>query len=137
MLNGDLVLVKVPAAILPHYIQLGVRVLGKELFSLLDDVLVVGPCKALVRRDDQTPISALQRRVIVRRIEIGTVYIPCRAEDPLDLAPQGVKIRPGVGQIVPCLPQLGGGNEVHGVGDLHGIFNAFHTLLNFLRIRHN
>lgn len=35
VLNGDLVLVKVPAAILPHYIQLGVRVLGKSFSASL------------------------------------------------------------------------------------------------------
>ena len=56
--HGDLMLLEKVAAILPHHEQLGVRVLVQQALGLFDDILVIGPRQALVRRDDQAAIGA-------------------------------------------------------------------------------
>ena len=124
------------AAILPHHEQLGVRVLVQQALGLFDDILVIGPRQALVRRDDQAAIGAIPGLCHVGGIEIVALHPVGRAEDTLDLYPQGLEIGAGLAQVVLGPAQLGGGDEIHGVGDLSGLLHAFDALFDLLDAGH-
>ena len=134
VLNGDAVGGKKTPPILPHHIQLGVRVGVQQLQRLLDGVLVIGPRQPLVGGDDQTGVWLIQGCLPLQGVEVGAVHhLPAHgAEDALDLPAQGLKVGPGVVQLLPGPAQLGGGDEVHGAGDLLGLLDAVDVVLDLL-----
>src|SRR5699024_4309653 len=73
LLDGDMVLGKVVAAVFAHHEQLAAGVAGQHLHGLLDGVLVVGAGQALVRRDDQAGIGPALDVVLVGRVEVRAV----------------------------------------------------------------
>ena len=124
-------------AILTDNIQLGIRVLGQHLFRFLEDILVVSSGKAFVGRDDQTAEGSVQRvGIMVIRVEKRTFHIPYRTENPLDLRPQCVKVGTYLFQIAARFAQFGGSDQIHRVGDLFGILDAFDMGFDFFCAGH-
>src|SRR5699024_6567986 len=99
-------------------------------------VLVVGAGQALVRRDDQAGIGPALDVVLMGRVEVPAVDVAGSAEDPLDLGLQRLEVGAGVFQVRPGAAQLGGGDQVHGVGDLLGLADALDPVFDLFGAWH-
>ena len=136
-LNGDTALGEIVPAIFPHHEELRVRVLVQQVLGLPENILVIGPRQALIRRNDQAPVGAGDGLLALLRVEVAAVHaLGGGAEDPLDLRLHGLEIGAGVVQLASGLLQLGGGDEVHGVGDLPRLPHALHVGLDLLQTGH-
>ena len=124
-------------AVFTDNIQLGVRMFLQHLFSLLEDILVIRACKSLIRRDDQTAEGTIQRvGVMVDGIEERAFHVPYRTENTLDFRSQCVEVGAYTIQVGTRLTQLGRRNQVHRVGNLFGILDAFDMGFDFFCAGH-
>ena len=136
LLDGNMVLIEIVPSVLTDHEQLGAGMVSQDPHGLLDGVLVVGAGQTLVGRDDQAGVGSALDVVLVGRVEVPAADVAGGAENPLDLTPQGFKVRAGVGQVLPGAAQLGGGDQIHGVGDLLGLADAFDPVLDLFGARH-
>ena len=119
---------------LTNDVEAGIGVAAALLFQELEQVLVVGTRHALVGRqhdigtDGVFLFPLMEERVdrLVRQMR----------HDAGDGVPHPGEIRQNVLVVLACLAELGGGDQVHGIRDLHGILNALDPLLEQLTGRH-
>ena len=136
LLHRNAPLGKAAPPVLPHHKELGIRMLREEVLGLFHHVLVVSAGQSLVRRDNEAAVGPIPGSGDIRWVEIAAVHAVGRAEDPLDLPPQGLKVGSGIGKLRLGLAHFGGGDEVHGVGDLPGLPDALDASLDLLGPRH-
>ena len=123
--NGNIPLREPAAAIFPHHIQCCILVVGQQLLSLPDGILVVGPGQPLVRRDQQAGRYAGQwSGITVHRQQITALNGAVRVEYACYFGLQCLEVGAGIGQLLLGLAQLGLRDQVHGVGDLLGLPDA-------------
>ena len=113
---------------LTHHINGGVGFLLQDAFGKFDDIVVVGAGQSLIAADDQKTLFAAEDRLPgAEKAVLQLRQIPQDLPDELlRLHEVGQRIIEGA----PCLFDLGGGDEVHGIGDLHGILHAFYAALD-------
>ncbi len=72
-------------SVLPHDEEFGIAVVFvQKFFCRLDDVLIIRPRKALIRRDDEAPHRPFGE-LPFEGIEVTVLHFGVRAEDALDL----------------------------------------------------
>ena len=136
-LAGTCLALEVHASDLPHHVQTVVLTCADLLLCQLDDIVVIGTEHALVRRDDQIAHLAFLFGDVLPAVEVVHVDVLRRTgKDTAHCIYQFVEIWFGCRQILLRLLQFGGGDQIHGVGDLHNIVNALNPIPNFMHIRH-
>ena len=108
----------------------GVCVLPQKL----EQVLVISTCHALIGSKHQIrPPGVFQ----IPLMEEGVLRLLRQMRHNTgDGIPHTVEVRGHILVVLPCLAQLGRRDQVHGIGDLHGVLNALDALLQQLTGRH-
>ena len=115
---------------LAHHIKAGLGVIAAVRFQKLEQVLVVRTGHAFVCRQHQ--IGAARRFRVAGVEERVDRFFRQVGQHAGHRHLHALKVRRNRLVIFACLAQLGGGDQVHGIGDLHGVLNALNTLLEQL-----
>ena len=123
--NGDVLLLKVVAAHLADEEQRGILLAGQVALRQLQHVVVVGAGQALVPCDDHKAGLALLLGLVVA-LDVAVLQLGGVAENIQDGFGQPVKIGLHFLQLLAGLFHLGGGDQIHGVGDFQRLLDAPH-----------
>ena len=125
-------------SVLADYEKLRGGVFLQQLLSLAYNILVVHSGKSLVCGNYQAGVRTRQRVAVVLGIEPAALRVLLRGtEDTLYLALYRLEVGAGVVQLRLCLAHFRGGYQVHRVGYLLSIPDAFNAVLNLFRVSHS
>ena len=119
---------------LPDDVELGVGVIPGFRLEEFDQILVVGTRHALVRR--QHDVGPLGVRDLPHMEEGVHRLLRQMGDDAGDGVPHPGEVGLHVLVVLARLAELGGGDEVHRIGDLHRVLDALDALLEQLSGRH-
>ena len=93
----------------------------------LQHIMVVSACQSLITGNDNQPLYPVLLLDFLPGIEVKMLYIRHMAQDTAYQILKAIEVRLCFLQKFLALLKLGGGNQVHGIGNLPGILDAFHT----------
>ena len=114
-----------------------VRMGIEHCLSLTENILIIRAGKPLICRYNKAGIGINTNRSTVGRIKIFALDIIDSTEDTLYLALYRLEVGAGVIQFRLCLAHFRGGYQVHRVGYLLSIPDAFNAVLNLFRVSHS
>ena len=122
---------------LPHDVQVTLLVCRHFLLCQLDDIVVIGAAHAFVRSDDNIahlPVFGLD---LLPLIEIPHIdVLRCTGKDTPHSIQQLIEIGLCCCQILFRLFQLGGGDQIHGIGDFHNVVDALDPVTDLTHVAH-
>ena len=133
--NVDMPAHEILPPVLSNHKKRSLPVLPDLRLGLLQNIAVIRTRKSLVRRDHKIGVG-LGLLPSGLRIEVMTVHVTPPLEDPSHFRFLQTEIRQRPVQIRPCLCQLRGSDQVHGVGDLLCVSNALYSVFDLFRIGH-
>ena len=136
LLHLDVSGLKIMASQFPHHIKPVVLTLFHPLLGHLQHVMVVSACQSLIAGYDYQSLYPVLLLNFLPGIEVKMLYIRHMTQDTAYQILKGIEVRLCFLQQFLTLLKLGGGNQVHGIGNLPGILDAFHTAEDFSCICH-
>ena len=105
------------------------------------DVDIVGSCKSLVGSDNQISSLCLCFLLLILcgfklLLKIMILYVRSQSQNVAYSRAYCIIICLDLVHALSCLAYLGGGYEIHGIGDLHGLPDAAYAIKYFLRACH-
>ena len=127
LLHLDMSGLKIMASQFSHHIKPVVLTLFHPLMGHLQHIMVVSACQSLIAGNDNQPLYPVLLLDFLPGIEVKMLYIRHMAQDTAYQILKAIEVRLCFLQKFLAFLKLGGGNQVHGIGNLPGILDAFHT----------
>ena len=125
LFNGNVSAVKIASSHLSYHKKPIISILRQKLFRFPDDIVVISSCQSLIRGHTDNGYRSLTVGYALSKIQIRVgIVLRQMSHNSGHHRLQGIKVRLGLYQTCSGLTHLCTGNQIHRIGNLHGIINA-------------